>query len=253
MSTADASVRPGRRRELTLRDFAGRLEHRLHWANLSEREFLHGCDFAATQGISAVLCRPEQVELAANALAGSSVRVVTGLGFHDPDAPLRSQRDLVAEAAQLLHAGVHEVSLLAAPGVVAAAGADRLIEQVQAVRGVAAPAGVTVRVALNSDEMTDEQVATLCAHLAEAGVDAVQGGAIRGGRVGFGRIELMRQALPRPILLHWAHPVKAVETVLVCIAHGIDRSIGDTEALIASAKRSTRVAPLTVPMAGRDF
>ncbi|MDR6862024.1 hypothetical protein [Phycicoccus sp. 3266] len=239
--------------ELTLEDFAGRLEHRLHWADITEEEFRDGCAYAAQHGISAVLCRPEQVELATSALAGSGVRVVTGLAFHDPNAPVRSQGDLATEAARMVELGAHEVSLLAAPGAVAEATTDLLLEQVAAVQAAVWDTGVTVRVALNAQDMSNEQVAGTCGRLAAAGVHAVQGGAIRGGKVGFGRIELMRDALPRPILLHWAQPVKSVETILVCIAHGIDRFIGDTEALMASALRSTRVAPLTVPKAGLDF
>ena len=241
------------RAELTLEDFAGRLEHRLHWADITEDQFRDGCAYAAKQGISAVLCRPEQVELATSALAGSAVRVVTGLAFHDPNAPVRSERDLATEAARMVELGVDEVSLLAAPGAVAEATTDRLLEQVVAVQSAVRDADVTVRVALNAEEMTNEQVATTCGRLAASGVHAVQGGAIRGGKVGFGRIELMRDALPTPILLHWAQPVTSVETILVCIAHGIDRFIGDTEALMTSARHSTRIGPLTVPKAGLDF
>ena len=118
-------ARPGERVELTLADFAARLERRLYWADVSKHPFLDGCSYAAAPGLHDILYRPEQVELA-----------------------------------------------------------------------VRAPAGATVRVALNGEEMTDEQVIATCELLAVTVPMPCRARAARGGRSGIARVEVMRQALP---------------------------------------------------------
>jgi deoxyribose-phosphate aldolase len=246
-------VDPAQRRELTVPELAAMVEHRLHRGDLTAGEFTKECSYAATAGLATVLCRPEQVALAARALAGTQVRVVTALGYHDPSAPTLSVAALTAQAGELIDQGVHEVTLLAAPGVMPHASPGLLLDQAAAVLQCARPQDVSVRVAINCDDMTDAHITDTCQQLARAGVHLVQGGSISGGRASLARVQTMRAALPHPILLKWTHPVRGLDTLLVCIALRIDRFNGKPRALLADAERAAQIGPLTVPALGIDL
>ncbi|MGZ4553618.1 MAG: hypothetical protein ACXVXQ_09040 [Mycobacteriaceae bacterium] len=110
-----------------------------------------------------------------------------------------------------------------------------------------------VRLLLDTTSMTEAKISSCCARVAAAGAHLVQGGTFRGDRTGFSHIELMRAALPPAVLLKWTHPISTLETMLVCIALGVDRFNGDPAALLAAAQRSAATAPLTLPKQGLDF
>jgi deoxyribose-phosphate aldolase len=254
MKTAETTALWPERDELSLSEFAALLEHRLHWPDLSERQFTEGCEYAARSGLAAILCRPEQVSLAAKAILGSPTKIVTGLGFHDPKAPELPIDALTAEAVELVGRGADEVSLLAAPGVLPRCTEALLMDQLSAVHDAVAPQGATVRVALNCEGLAEHQAVNLCSRLTQTGVAVVQAGAIRtGDRAPFSWVEAMRAALPRPTVLKWSYPVKSLEVVLVCVGLGVDRFDCDPRELLRAAKQSTRVGPLTVPAPGIDY
>jgi deoxyribose-phosphate aldolase len=242
-----------KREELNLGNIAGRLEHRLQWDEVDARQLAEGCAFAGAAGLSAVLCRPEHVALAARELERSPVMVVTALGFHDPGSPRRSPSELAKEAGELTDRGANQVALIAAPALIPDAGIDLLVDQLNAVDQTVTPHGTTLRVLLNCTNMNDEEIARACERVATTGVALVQGGSFRGDRTPFSQIEIMRAALPRRILLKWTHPVRTIETMLLCITLGVDRFNGEPDKLLDSAARNLKVAPLCLPVPGVDF
>lgn len=244
---------PLRRETVTVADVAARLEHRLHWAEVGQEQLAAGCAFAAESGLAAVLCRPEHVAAAGGHPAGAEVDVVTALGFHDPASPRHSPADLAEEAAELTAAGAAEVSLIAAPGSMADAGVDLLVDQLRAVKEKVSGHGARVRVLLNSTGMVEQDVVSACRAVAEGGAALLQGGSFRGDRTPFSQIEAMRAALPADVLLKWTQPLRSVETMLVCIALGVDRFNGEPAELLASAARSSKIAPLMVPIPDVHF
>ena len=251
------SVRPHRdrptRETVTVQSLAARLEHRLHWEELDQEQLASGCAFAVESGLAAVLCRPEHVALAAGHVAGSGVDVVTALGFHDTSSPQRVPAALADEAALLASQGADEVSLIAAPGTMTDAGVDLLVDQIQTVRNTLSDRRTTVRVLLNTIGMGSDEVWRACEAMATAGASLVQGGSFRGDRTPFSQIEAMRAALPAEVLLKWTQPVRSVETMLVCIALGVDRFNGEPSDLLAAAARNSRIAPLSLPIPDIDF
>lgn len=252
-SHVDASRPRQGRQVVSVADLAARLEHRLHGPHIDDRALVAGCAVAVDSGLAAVLCRPEQVALAAAQVAGSELQVVTALGFHEPASPLRQPADLAREAQDLIGQGASDVALIAAPGGLPSSSVDLLVDQVAVVAETVGRHAGRVRVLLDTTAMTDTEISSCCTRVALAGAWLVQGGTFRGDRTGFSRIELMRAALPPPVLLKWTHPLSTVETMLVCIGLGVDRFNGDPGALLAAAKRSAATAPLTVPKPGLDF
>lgn len=241
------------RETLTVEGVAARLEHRLHWADNDQEQLAAGCAFAVESRLAAVLCRPEHVGLAAGHVADSEVDVVTALGFHDPASPKHSPDELAAEAAELTAEGAAEVALIAAPAAMPDACVELLVDQVHAVTEALSAHSGRVRVLLNSTGMLDEEVSSACRAVAGAGAALVQGGSFRGDRTSISRIETMRAALPREVLLKWTHPVRSIESLLLCVALGVDRFNGEPAELLTSADRHSKTGPLTIPLAGLDF
>ena len=232
---------------------AARLEHRLHGPEVDHEDLIRECGYAAEAGLAAVLCRPEHVAAAAGQVAGTATAAVTALAFLDPTASLHAPMALAAEGADLIFAGAAEVALIVAPGLDGAGCLHLISEQVHAVVESVTPLGGKLRVLLNTTDMTHEEVGSCTAVVGGLGAWLVQGGSFHGDRATFRQVETMREALPSEVLLKWTQPVRSVEMMLVCMALGVDRFNGDIPALLRSAKRSSEIAPLMVPVYGADF
>lgn len=240
------------REVVTTESIAARLEHRLHGPEVDSEGLARGCDYAAGAGLAAVLCRPEHIAAAARHVAGTATAAVTALAFH---APSRSQApaELAAEAVDLVSAGAAEVALIVAPGLEGDGCLHLIDERVNAVVEGVTPQGGKLRVLLNTTDMTHEHVGSCAAVVGAAGAWLVQGGSFHGDRATFRQVETMRESLPGDVLLKWTQPVRSVEMMLVCMGLGVDRFNGDIPALLQSAKRSSELAPLMVPLFGTDF
>jgi deoxyribose-phosphate aldolase len=231
---------------------AGALEHRLFRPEVDLGQLKRGCDYAAEAGVAAVLCRPEHVAPAARRLLDSLTVTVTALAFHQ-ETRLQEPADLAAEGLELVAAGASEVALIVAPGLDRHGCLQLIAEQVDAVLEAVTPQGGRVRVLLNTTDMSKDQVTECTALVGARGPTLVQGGSFRGDRATFSQIESMRDALPSEVLLKWTQPLRSVEMMLVSMALGINRFNGDIPALLDSAKRSTQIAPLMLPVYGVDF
>jgi len=145
------------------------------------------------------------------------------------------------------------VGLIARCGSMPDADLDLLTDQMRAITAAVSHQACRVRVLLNTEALADNEITSACQRAADAGVHLVQGGSFRGDRTPLGHIETMRAALTSEVKLKWTHPVRSVEALLVCMALGVDRFNGDPPELLAAAVRSSRIAPLMVPLPGVDF
>lgn len=237
---------------VTTESLAAALELRLHWPEVDEGQLRRGCDYAADAGLAAVLCRPEHVATAARRLLGSGIGAVTALSFHDATRH-QDPADLAAEARELVSAGAAEVALIVAPGLDSDDCLHLVSEQVAAVVEAVTPEGGKVRVLLNTTDASKKQMRACTALVGGAGAVLVQGGSFRGDRATFSQIEAMRHALPAEVLLKWTQPLRSVEMMLVCMASGVNRFNGDIPTLLKSAKRSSHLGQLMLPLYGVDF
>ncbi|KQZ87689.1 hypothetical protein ASD62_19340 [Phycicoccus sp. Root563] len=250
----DRAVRTPVRREITSAQLASRLDSRLYDEHLSDRDVATGCDRARHWGLASVIVRPEDVPLAAAELTGSMVGCTTVVGWNADDSEpmhLEASRD---EACLLVAAGATEVGLLAtAPRLRVNAGA-LFKETLTGLVDTLTPMGVRVRLILDTESLTASEVRDACDLATAAGsVWMAQGGSWRGRRADLPEVQLMREGLPRSVLLKWTEPVRRLETLLLCIALGIDRFNGDVEDLMQTAVRAEWLGPLTIPQAGVDF
>lgn len=113
--------------------------------------------------------------------------------------------------------------------------------------------GARVRAILATDDLTDDEIGRACHGLAAAGTWMVQGGSWRARRTGLSQLELMRAELPSRVLLKWTDPVKNIGTLLLALSMGVDRFNCDVDQMLADARRSEWLAPLTIPAAGIDY
>lgn len=242
------------RQKLTVAGLAARLEHRLHAPEVDDDAIRRGCAYAVEVGMPVVLCRPEHVEVAAQATAGTPVQVGTALAFHQlPATPPRSADSYAEEAATYVSWGASDIGLIADADDVSTRGLDGFASRVAAVRSTVLPAGGKVRVLLNTTGMSLPDLRVTCEQLAGAGAWLVQGGTFLGERVGLPEIVEMREALGPKVLLKWTNPLRSVESILVCLAEGVDRFNGNPPALLRAARVATRYEPIDIPLKGVDY
>ena len=255
IGTPDAA-RPltSERRTLSVGEVAARLEHRLYLSGPTRQAVHDGCALAIRHGLSSVIARPEVVSTVGPHLAGTSVGVVTIPGWRNGDVEPLATKALLAEARRLAADGATDLGMLATVERLKEDDGRRFADDVTALVEAMHPCGARVRVVLDTDGLTPEATAAACELLATTGAWLVQGGSWRGAaRTGFSRIQLMRAALPDEISLKWTFPVRSLDSMVICIAEGVDRFNGDPESILENAERRSASGPLIVPVRETDY
>lgn len=241
------------RLEISSAQLAASLDSRLYDERLSERDIAVGCAKACHWGLASVIVRPEHLPAATSVLAGSKVGIATALGWNEDDSEPTHPMAMLDEAHALAAAGATELGVVASSRRLAADHGALFRETLDGLVTAMTPLGVRLRLIADTESLTYAQVRDACIGATDAYVWMVQGGSWRGRRAGLTEIQLMRSALPSDVLLKWTEPVRRVETMLLCIALGIDRFNADVDELMQSAIRSEWHGPLTIPQPGVDF
>ncbi|MFC8501489.1 hypothetical protein ACFUC1_03965 [Pedococcus sp. NPDC057267] len=201
-----------------------------------------GCAVAVEWGVGAVLTRPEHVRAAAATLAHRGPGVVTALGLDDTDP-----RPLQVEARDLIREGADDLAVMA-PAERIEGDLAGLLEQVEEVAHFASGVGARVRVVVDTRGLARCVLLDACEKLGHTGVWLVQGGLWRSTLPSFSEVKAMRQVIPRDVLLKWTAPMMRVDTLLSCVAAGVDRfSVDDVPGFMAHTIARAELGPLVFP------
>jgi deoxyribose-phosphate aldolase len=186
-------------------------------------------------------------------LAGTSVGLVTIPGWRNDDVEPLASKALLTEARRLAAEGATDLGVLANVERLKADDGRRFADDVTALVEAMQACGARVRVVLDTDGLTPDATAAACELLGTTGAWLVQGGSWRGARTGLSRIQLMRAVLPDEIKLKWTIPVRSLDSMMLCLAEGVDRFNGDPSSLVREAAQRTAAGPLVVPVRGVDY
>lgn len=201
-----------------------------------------GCTVAAQWGVGAVLTRPEHARAAAATLAHRGPAVVTALGVDDSDP-----RPLQVEARDLIREGADDLAVMVLADRIEA-DLPGLLEQVEEVARFASGVGARVRAVVDTRGLSRCVLLDACEKLAHTGVWLVQGGLWRSTLPSFSEVKAMRQVVPRDVLLKWTAPMMRVDTLLSCVAAGVDRfSVDDVPGFMAHTIARAELGPLVFP------
>lgn len=222
---------------LELRLYRGQGEHPPTTAAV-----LLGCDVAAEWDVGAVITRPDHVRVATTALAHRGPSVVTGLGLDAAHALPR-----LAEARDLIRAGADDLAFVA-PVARIESDLPGLVEELTEVAHFATGVGARVRVVVDTEGLARGVLLDACESLARTGVWLVQGGLWRSALPSFAEVKAMRRAIPDHVLLKWTAPMTRVDTMLSCVAAGVDRfNVDDVPCFMAHTLAHSELGPLVVP------
>ena len=247
----DARLRS--RRTMSVADVAAHLDHRLYGQPDVPGATGQGCADAALAGCAAVICRPESVASASQALSGTAVAVATAVCWDSPDTEVLDTPSMISQALVLTDQGANEMALVATKERMGIGSGGEFERQTAALVASMDQRDVRVRIVLDTEDLTSPEIAKACRRATDAGVWMVQGGSWRGQRTGFGQVETMRDALGADVLLKWTQPVRSLEILLLCLAEGVERFNGDVGPLMVAARRSAMLGTLHVPLAGTDY
>ena len=242
------------RRTLTVGQVAARLEYRLYTEEPTQKAVQDGCALAVRLGLSNVIARPDAVPAVGLHVGGTSVGLVTMPGWHDDQVEALTTKELLAEARRLVDHGATDLGMLADSGRLEADQGRQFAHDVTALVEETRASGVMVRVIIDTDGMPPDALVAACERLGVTGAWLVQGGSWRGtARTGLSRVQLMRAALPPEVGLKWTFPVRSLDSMMICIAEGVDRFNGDPEAILREAERRIEVGHLVVPDRACDY
>ncbi len=219
-------LRSGDRRKMlpqTKEELASYIDHTLLRVDVGRADVERLCDEAVRYGFCSVCVNPVWVELAADILHGSPVKVDSVVGF-----PLGADLPKVKalEAKELVYAGADEIDMVANIATILEADSHALANDLKSVLDVCRsmrPA-VTLKVIIESASLNDEQIRFACMVAEQVGLDFVKTstGLNPAGGAKVEDVRLMAETVNR-CQVKAAGGVRDAETALAMIEAGATR------------------------------
>ena len=177
------------------------------------------CQEARQYGFCSVCVNPYWVSLAKKQLQGTDVKVCTVIGF-----PLGANTTAIkaAETKDAILNGADEIDMVINVGALKSKDLTTVLEDIQAVRN--ACQGHTLKVILETSQLTDEEKVTACKLCAQAGADFVKTST---GFIGSGAtsqdVALMKHAIPANMQVKASGGVRTREDFDTMVAAGATR------------------------------
>ncbi len=239
-----ATVRPA--------DIAAMIDHSLLRPELTASDVRAGCELAVARATWSVCVKPADVRLAAETLAGTSVRVGTVVGFPHGSSTTAVKR---YETERALDDGAVEVDMVVNIGALRGGDDDRALADIREVVAVAHAADALVKVILENAYLDDEQVARGSRLVEAAGADFVKtstGFAPSGATVH--DLLIMAASTSPSVALKAAGGVRTLDRLLDLVAIGVTRFGATATATILddAAARAAATGSIPVPPAPKD-
>jgi deoxyribose-phosphate aldolase len=205
---------------LSQEKMASVIDHTLLKPEATSEQIIKLCEEAAELGFASVCVNPIYVRLAAEKLAGSSVKVCTVIGF-----PLGASAPSVKvmEAANAMIDGATEVDMVLPIGQLKSRDYMAVYEDIRGVVRVASDK-VIVKVILETALLTDEEKIASCLLAKKAGADFVKNSTgFGGGGATVEDIKLMRETVGPSMGIKASGAVRSQQDVLAMLAAGATR------------------------------
>jgi len=152
-------------------DLAGMIDHTLLKPDATQDQVAQLCYEARKYGFASVCVNPTWVELCAQLLKGSSVKVCTVIGF-----PLGATAPEVKafEARNAIHQGASEIDMVINIGALKARDLELVASDIRGVVAAAHAEGAIVKVIIETVLLTDEEKTIACLLSKEAGAEFVK-------------------------------------------------------------------------------
>jgi deoxyribose-phosphate aldolase len=210
-------------RQISSEQLAGRIEHSLLAAAVSREQIIKHCSEALKYGFASACINPRWVDLAAEKLRGSAVKVCSVVGF-----PLGadSTKIKVAQAREVIFAGADEIDMAADLAAVIEADVRYLVDQLHTVLRLCRsmrPA-VVLKVIIESAALDKQQKIFACQVCQQVGVDFIKTstGFHPAGGATVEDVELIRQIAPN-CRIKAAGGIRTAQQVVAMLTAGAER------------------------------
>jgi len=220
---------------LTAEVLTRRIEHAILAPEAGEIEVVSACNLARAIGVRAIVVKPTYVSLARRLLFGTSVRVVSVVGFpHGGSLP----EIKAAEAAAAVRDGADEIDVVINVGALREGRTDLVRDELR--RVVTAAGGRPVKVILETALLTDGLKIQACRLAQECGAAYVKTstGFSEGGAT-TADVALMRQTVGQTMGIKASGGIRSWHDAAAMIDAGADLlGTSQTEAILSEARRA---------------
>ena len=207
--------------DLTYERVAKTIDHSLLRPELTLDEVREGCAVAARYEVASVCCRPTDVALCRDLLAGSDVLVGTVIGF--PHGSHRTETK-VFESVRAIGDGATELDMVINIGWLRSGEDERVEADIRAVTDVAHAARAIVKVILENAYLTKDEIVRGCQAVERAGAEYVKtstGFAPSGATLE--DLRLMRASVSPHVKVKAAGGVRTLDALIDVMDAGADR------------------------------
>jgi deoxyribose-phosphate aldolase len=229
------------------RDLAKMIDHSLLNPTLTVSDLEEGLRIARLYDVASACIMPFYLARCAEALAGSTVKASTTIGFPHGGHTTAVK---VAEAERALRDGGEELDMVVNISSVLSGDWDYVRTDVRAVVEVTHASGQKAKVIFENAYLTDDQKIRLCEICGELDADWVKTstGYAAGGATNED-LKLMRAHAPAHVQVKAAGGVRSLDRLLEVRALGVSRAGATrTVEILEEARRRLGLAPLTPPL-----
>lgn len=203
------------------RAIASLIDHTLLKPEAAQRDVARICDEARQFGFASVCLNPYWVPLAAEALAATSVKVCTVIGFPLGANATPTKR---AEADLALTQGARELDMVQNVGALRSGQLDRVAAEIAELAALCHSRGAILKVILETCLLTDDEKVTASRLAAEAGADFVKTstGFSTSGAI-IADVKLMRETVGESVGVKASGGIRTLEVMREMAAAGATR------------------------------
>lgn len=226
-------------------DIAKLIDHSLLNPMLTRDELQAGIAVALAYDVASVCIMPFALRECTDALAGSTVKPSTTIGFPHGGHTTQVKR---AEAQQAIQDGCQELDMVVNISKVLSGDWDYVTADIRAVVQVAHEAGQKVKVIFENCYLQDEHKIRLCQICGELNADWVKTSTGYGtGGATLDDLKLMRQHAPEHVEVKAAGGVRDLDTLLEVRSLGVSRiGASRTQEMLDECRRRLELPPVQV-------
>ncbi len=232
------------------RAVAALIDHTLLKPEAARQDVVRLCDEAREFSFASVCVNPHWVRLAAEALAGSTVRVCTVIGF-----PLGANdtRTKITEADFAVSHGAKELDMVQNIGALRSKDFHLVNKEIADLADLAHSSGAILKVILETCLLTDQEKITVCRLAAHAQADFVKTstGFSTGGAT-LEDVQLMRRTVGETVGVKASGGIRTLDALRQMVAAGASRigtssGINIVRELTAETSRETSITQTSTP------
>ena len=231
--------------QITARQIAKMIDHSLLKPDITIQDIIEGCNIAMKCDCATISTNSSVIPVVREALKGSDVRYGTVISFPHGYESTEIKKFATERA---IEDGCTELDMIMNVQRLKSKEYDYVKRDVEAVVNITKPAKVLLKVLLETNFLTEDEIITASKLVSDAGADFIKCNSGFPGGAKIRHLKLMRESAPPHVMIKVAGGVRTLDNLLAAISVGAAKlGATATETIVSEAIEREKQGPILIP------